>query len=447
MVQATGDMVPPKVIKGTASAGVKQRPTKKRFIILTLISIGTMINYLDRTVLGIAAPSLSTDLALDPALMGVIFSAFSWSYVAFQIPGGAFLDRFGSRVTYTLSLFFWSLFTALQAFATGLYTLVFFRLGIGATEAPCFPANSRIAGIWFPQQERARVVSVYTVGEYLGLACFGPLLFWITGNYGWHVMFMIVGVAGMLFAFSFWAGYRDPQDYQGVNQAELDHIEAGGGLSPPSAQAVPFTWTNCKKLLQFRQIWGAAIGQFAGNTTLVFFLTWFPTYLVQYRGMGFIKTGFFAVFPFLAAAVGIMVGGWISDRILTKTGNVNLARKGPIICGLLLTSVMILANFVDDDTTVIVILSIAFFGQGIVGLGWTLIADMAPKHLMGLTGGLFNFVTNISGIVAPLVIGFLISATGSFYSALVAMTVVGLMGACSYIFLLGDVKRLEISLD
>jgi len=420
------------------------RRTRARFGILALISIGTMINYLDRTVLGIAAPSLSKDLGLSAPMMGLVFSAFAWTYAAAQIPGGVFLDRFGTRLTYFLSLTFWSVFTLLQAFSVGLYSLLFFRFGLGVSEAPCFPANSRIVGNWFPQQERARATSIYTVGEYIGLAAFGPALFWVCGTYGWHALFVIVGVAGILFGLVWWQGYRDPFDCKTVNQAELDFIAAGGGLTPKGAEKVPFTWENCKKLLRFRQIWGAALGQFAGNATLVFFLTWFPTYLATERHMGWVKMGFFAVLPFLAAAVGIMVGGWASDLILKKTGSSNLARKGPIITGLLLASTIVTANFVDDDILVIAILSLAFFGQGMVGLGWTLISDMAPKHLTGITGGLFNFVTNLSGIFTPIIIGFIISETGSFFGALAFVGAIALFGAFSYIFILGDVKRLVV---
>jgi ACS family D-galactonate transporter-like MFS transporter len=176
-----------------------QRPTRVRFVILALISVGTMINYLDRTVLGIASPTLAKELALDPVVMGFVFSAFAWTYAGAQIPGGVFLDRFGARLTYFLSVTLWSLFTFLQSTVTGLYTLLFYRFGLGVSEAPCFPTNSRIVGIWFPRQERARATGIYTVGEYLGLAVFGPSLFWITAVFGWRAMFVVVGIAGILF--------------------------------------------------------------------------------------------------------------------------------------------------------------------------------------------------------------------------------------------------------
>ncbi|MBV8912484.1 MAG: MFS transporter [Acetobacteraceae bacterium] len=433
------------VTQSFGTAGLQ--PTRARFGILALLATGTMINYLDRTVLGIAAPTLAQDLQLSPVTMGVVFSAFAWTYAAAQIPGGVFLDRFGSKLTYFLSISFWSLFTLLQAFATGLYTLLAFRFGLGLSEAPCFPTNSRIVSVWFPQIERAKATSVYTVGEYVGLAFFSPLLFWIMAQYGWHALFIIVGAAGIGFGCAWWLLYREPQDSRSVNAAELAYIEAGGGLSTQARASVPFSWRNVRVLLSYRQIWGASLGQFAGNATLVFFVTWFPTYLATERHMGWVKVGFFAVLPFIAAGVGVLLGGWLSDRILARTGSANWARKLPIVSGLLLASMIVGANYANDDTVVIAILSVAFFGQGMVGLGWAVIADIAPARLMGLTGGIYNFMTNLSGISTPLVIGWIVGSTGSFVYALVFMAALALIGALSYIFLLGDVRRLPDAPD
>lgn len=418
--------------------------TRTRFTMLALLAIGTVINYMDRTVLGIAAPLMTQDLQINAALMGLVFSAFSWTYALAQIPGGIFLDRFGSKLTYFLALTFWSIFTGLQGAAVGLKSLLLVRFGLGVSEAPCFPVNSRVVATWFPQHERARATGIYTVGEYLGLACFAPSLFWLMHNFGWRALFVVVGAVGVLFALVWWRVYREPKDSTTVNQAELDYIAAGGGLEESKTEKTKFAWSDVIKLLRIRQIWGASLGQFAGNTTLVFFLTWFPTYLATERQMGWLKVGFFAVLPFLAAAVGVMFGGWVSDWLLKRTGSANVARKLPIICGLIGAASIIGANYVDSDVAVIAILSFAFFGQGMVGLGWTLISDVAPKHLMGLTGGIFNTCSNLAGIVTPLVIGFIISATGSFFYALVYVCAAAVAGLLAYVFVVGDVHRVQI---
>ena len=277
------------------------------------------------------------------------------------------------------------MFTLLQATAAGLGVLLLYRFGLGVAESPCFPTNSRIVGTWFPQQERATATGIYTVGEYVGLAFFSPFLFMLMAAYGWHAMFIVVGVAGILLGVIFYWRYREPADHPTVNEAELDYIAAGGGFATSMHEKAPFSWANVKRLLSYRQVWGAGIGQFAGNSTLVFFLTWFPTYLATERHMTWVKVGFFAVLPFIAAAIGVLAGGWVSDKLLKSTGSANIARKAPIIAGLLLASLIVTANWMDSNVAVIVVLSIAFFGQGMVGLGWTLISDIAPKSLMGLT--------------------------------------------------------------
>jgi len=403
--------------------------SRARFGVLALISVGTMINYLDRTVLGIAAPSMTSELHFSPVIMGVIFSAFSWSYAAAQMPGGWLLDRVGTRITYFLAVSFWSLFTLAQGFVRSVGALLTFRLGLGISEAPCFPTNSRVVATWFPEHERAQATAVYTVGEYLGLACFGPLLFWISRHYGWRFLFFFVGAAGLAFGIVWWFFYRDPGAAAGA---------------PKSVAAVPFDWQKVKKLLRRREVLGASIGQFGGNSTLVFFLTWFPTYLAKERHMDWMKAGFYAILPYLAAACGIMLGGWVSDTLLKRTGSRNLARKLPLIVGLFGASTIILANYVKSDSWVIAVMSVAFFCQGMTGLGWAVISDIAPKDLMGLTGGIFNFASNMAGVITPIVVGAIIKATGSFFYALAYVAAAALLGAFSYVFILGDVKRVEL---
>ncbi|HCR3980760.1 TPA: MFS transporter [Kluyvera ascorbata] len=420
--------------------------SRRRIGILALLAVGTMINYLDRTVLGIAAPQLTQELGISAAVMGIVFSAFAWTYALAQIPGGMFLDRFGNKVTYFLALSFWSLFTLFHGFAVGLKTLLLCRFGLGVSEAPCFPVNSRVVSAWFPQHERAKATAVYTVGEYLGLACFAPLLFWIMDGFGWRTLFITVGVVGLLFALVWWRYYREPHEDRRLSQQERDYITAGGGMTTGAEQRKAFSWPLVRQLLRKRQIIGASIGQFAGNTVLVFFLTWFPTYLATERHMPWLKVGFFAILPFLAAAGGVMFGGWVSDKLLKATGSANLGRKLPIIAGLLMASSIISANWLSSDTAVILVMSFAFFGQGMVGLGWTLISDMAPKGLGGLTGGLFNFCANLAGILTPLVIGFIVAAFGNFFYALVYIGGAALLGVVAYVFILGDVKRIELDL-
>lgn len=418
------------------------------FPILALVAIGTMINYLDRTVLGIAAPFLSRDLALSAAQMGLVFSAFSWSYALLQIPGGIFLDRFGTRLTYFIAVAFWSLFTGLMAGVRSLAALVATRIGVGVFEAPCFPANSRILATWFPQHERARANGIYSFGQYAGLGFLSVPLFWLTQRFGWRGLFVIVGGIGLLFSVLWWMLYRNLADSTRVNKAEADYIEAGGG-GEYKGEPVRFKWSHIRALLKHRQVLGASIGQFGGNSTQVFFVTWFPTYLVTARGMTFIKAGLMTSLPYIGASAGVLLGGLVSDMILKKTGSANLARKLPIVSGLLLASTIIAANYVpaDNNALVILVMSIAFFGQGMTNLGWTVVSDVAPKKLIGLTSGIFNFSANLAGIVTPIVIGVTFQMTGSFVGPLIYIGAVALLGAFAYSVILGDIHRLDVETD
>jgi ACS family D-galactonate transporter-like MFS transporter len=416
------------------------RPTYARYGILALIAGATMINYLDRTLLSVAAPFMAKDLALAPATLGLVFSAFSWSYALAQLPGGAVLDRWGTRAIYTLSLTIWSALTALQGAVFSLASLLVVRFGLGAAEAPCFPANSRILVNWFPRRERARANSIYSVGMYFGIAFLSPLLFWITTRFGWRVLFAGVGLLGILFGATFWRFYRDPHQHPGANDAELALIEADDGVV--TVAKTPFSWAAVGWLLRQRQIVGASIGQFATNATLVFFLTWFPTYLAVDRKMSWIGVGFYTVLPFIAASIGVLTGGYLSDWLIRKTGSLNIARKTPVVGGLLLSSTIASAIYLRSDALVVAVMSVAFFGQGASNIGWTLISDVAPTEMVGITAGLFNFCTNLAGIVTPLVIGVIVQRTGSFYGGLAFIAVVALLGVLSYLFVLGDVRRL-----
>src|SRR5690606_5401521 len=295
-------------VSARSAADAASRPTKSRYRILALIAFATFLNYLDRSLLAVAAQPMSQELNIGPAALGVVFSVFSWRYALSQIPGGLFLDRVGTRLTYSLSVTLWSAFPALHAAAANLWSLVAIRLGLGTAEAPCFPANSRVLVTWFPARERARANSVYSVGMYFGIAFLSPLLFWITATFGWRTLFALVGGLGVVFGLVFWWQYREPQNSPWTNQAELDLLREGGAIAAANTGKTSFSWRDIRWLIRQRQVYGASLGQFATNSTLVFFLTWFPTYLATERQMDWISVGFYAVMPFIAASVGVLVG-------------------------------------------------------------------------------------------------------------------------------------------
>ncbi|KPA90036.1 MULTISPECIES: MFS transporter [Pseudomonas] len=434
----------PEVLTGQASL---LTPSRKRFFIMVLLFITVVINYLDRSNLSIAAPALTSELGIDPIHVGLIFSAFGWTYAAMQIPGGWLVDRVPPRLLYSLALLLWSAATLLLGFAASFIALFVLRMAVGALEAPAYPINSRVVTTWFPERERATAIGFYTSGQFVGLAFLTPLLAWLQHRYGWHMVFISTGVVGILWAFVWYAVYREPREFKGVNPAEIDLIREGGGLVDIQAETArrkaPFSWTDLGIVLSQRKLWGIYLGQFCLNSTLWFFLTWFPTYLVKYRGMDFIKSGLLASVPFLAAFVGVLCSGLFSDWLIRRGATLGLARKLPIIGGLLISTVIIGANFVESTPWVIACLALAFFGNGMASISWSLVSTLAPARLLGLTGGVFNCIGNLAAIATPIVIGFLVSGD-SFAPGITYIAALALIGALSYVVLVGKVARIEL---
>lgn len=437
--------------------------TKKRFAILAMLFIVTTINYADRATLSIAGPALSKDLGIDSVTMGFIFSAFGWSYVIAQLPGGWLLDRYGSKKVYAASIFVWSVFTLLQggisfltATATTAVVVLFaLRFLVGAAEAPSFPANGRIVASWFPAAERGTASAIFNSAQYFATVLFAPLMGWITHSYGWPAVFVVMGLLGIVVSAVWLKTVYTPKTHPGVNQAELDHIAAGGALvnmDQPGTQSRSFAPESpklgyIKQLLSNRMLMGVYVGQYCITTLTYFFLTWFPVYLVKERGMSILNAGFVAALPAICGFAGGVLGGLISDGLLRRGKTLTVARKTPIVIGMLLSTSMILCNYVDSAVVVVAIMSLAFFGKGLGALGWAVVSDTSPKEISGLSGALFNTFGNTAGITTPIVIGYLIKGTGSFNAALVFVAANALVAVCCYLFVVGDIKRFELRKD
>ena len=423
------------------------KKTRVRYSMLALVFVNVVINYLDRSNISVAGTALSNELNLSSVELGLIFSAFGWTYALLQIPGGLIADRFAPRILYAFCLVTWSLATVGQGFVRGFASLFALRLATGAFEAPSYPINNRIVTSWFPDHERASAIAMYVSGQFIGLAFLTPVLVTIQVYAGWKGLFILTGIVGLIWGAVWYLFYRDPLDHSSVNEAELDYIEEGGGLfrgrkSGPS-QADLWKWHNVKHVVVSRTLWGVYIGQFAVNSMLWFFLTWFPTYLVKYRGLDFIKSGYLASVPFLAACAGLLLSGFVSDKLVREGRSISMARKTPIILGLLLSVSIVGANYSNDTVLIIFFMALAFFGSGMALISWVFVSLLSPKHLIGLTGGIFNFMGNLASIVVPIVIGFL-AKDGDFKPALVFIGGLGLLGAFSYIFLVGKIERVVI---
>ena len=423
-----------------------QQPTRTRFVIMALLFVSVVINYLDRANLSIAAPLLGKDLAIDSVRMGLVFSAFGWSYVLCQVPGGWLVDRVHPRKLYAILIALWSVATALLGISEGLAMLFALRLAIGALEAPSFPINNRVVTTWFPERERATAIGVYTSGQFVGLAFLTPVLMYLQVHFGWRSVFISVGLLGIAWAAAWYMVYRGPLSYRGANPAEIEMIRRGGGLVDLSEQSAASAKRGLNagdlgQVLSKSKLWGLYVGQYATTSMQWFFLTWFPTYLVQYRGMTFQRAGLLVPLPFLGAFCGILCSGLVSDFLVRRGFSLGVARKTPIITGLLLSTSIIGANYVRTPNLIITFMVLAFFGNGLASITWSLVSAIAPKRLIGLTGGVFNFIGNISSISVPVIIGSL-ARGGDFSLALSYISGIALIGALSYILVVGRIERL-----
>jgi D-galactonate transporter len=376
--------------------------------------------------------------------MGLIFSAFAWTYAFALVPAGFIADRFGSRLTYGASLISWSAVTVCQGMAGGFASLFGLRLAIGAMEAPAFPANSRAVTVWFPARERGMASSIYVCGQYLGTALFTGLLLWLATTYDWRHVFYSTGIVGVLFGIAWLYLYRDPLNCKKVSKQELDYIEAGGGLVKSSQDKNKFKWAQIAELLKYRQVWAICIGKFASTSALYFFLTWFPTYLIEERHLTMVKVGIFAVLPFIGATVGVLLAGFIADWMIRRGVSLSFARKLPLVVGSALGMSIMLVNFTDSNEVCIALLTIAFFAQGIASSSWAAVSEVAPKELIGLTGGITSLAANIGGIVTPIVIGQILHLTGNFAWAFWFIGGMACLGTLSYSLLLGRIYRIEL---
>jgi ACS family D-galactonate transporter-like MFS transporter len=426
---------------------ITEQPTRTRYRVMLMIFVCVVITYLDRSNISITAPAMHKEFGFTTVQMGWILSAFGWTYAFGQMPGGWLVDHIRPRYFYPGILILWSLATACLGIVGSFIGLFLIRLLIGALEAPSYMINNQVVTSWFPDRERGGAIGFYISGQFIGLAFLQPLLVWLVANHGWRSVFFTTGIGGMLWGLVWLLIYRSPRASKSTNEAEIALIEAGGGLvdlgtADANKQRRKLSLDDIITVFKYKKLWGAYIGQFAVTSSQWFFLTWFPTYLVEFRHLSILKSGIYVSLPFIAAFVGTQLSGFLSDWLLRSGRTLGTARKAPIIFGLLLSSSIIGANFVDRPEYVIAFMCLAFFGNGMASIGWSLISHIAPKPLIGLTGGTFNFISNLSGIATPLIIGYLAQG-GNFAPGLTYIATVAVIGALAYILMIGKLERVE----
>jgi sugar phosphate permease len=414
--------------------------------VLFLISLMYLITYLDRVNISTVAPVISQEFNFDKVTMGLIFSAFVWSYALFQIPGGWLGDRFGPRRILTAIVGYWSVMTALTAFASGAMSFVFVRFMFGVGEGGAFPVATRSMQLWFPRQERGLVQGVSHSASRLGAAIAPPVVVLIMTTLGWHWVFYICGALGILWSVLWYVTYRNmPEEQASVSQGELAYIrgvDVKGNIK--SAQIEKTASVPWGILFRSPNMWAIMCAYFTYVYCLWIFLSWLPSYLVEYRHFTLFKVGIFASLPLWAGVIGDTVGGVATDWLLKKTGNTKLAHRAVAITGMLGCAAFIVPAAVTDDAyTAIYCLTIAmFFLECTIGPSWSVPMHVGGKY-SGTVSGVMNMAGNIGGALSPLVFGILVQV-GSWVAPFVVAAGLLVFGAAVWAFWLDpEVSVLE----
>jgi len=388
------------------------RRSSGRWYILVLICVMYLITYLDRVNISTAAPVISKEFGFDRITMGVIFSAFVWAYAIFQVPGGWLSDRFGARPVLATIVAYWSVMTAATAAATGALSFIVIRFLFGVGEAGAFPGATRAMQLWYPRSERGFVQGITHSASRLGAAIAPPLVVLIMTNLGWRSVFYICGAAGLVWAVWWFISYRNlPEEHGMVNRAELGHIrgidekgQVKEAYIEKKAASVP--WGT---LLKSPNMWAIMCAYFTYVYCLWIFLSWLPSYLVDFRHFTLLKVGIFASLPLFAGVIGDTVGGLATDWLLKTTGNTKFARRSVAIVGMIGCCVFIVpaALTADAYTAVYCLTAAMFFLECTIGPSWAVPMDVGGKY-SGTVSGMMNMAGNIGGALSPLVFGFLV---------------------------------------
>jgi D-galactonate transporter len=401
---------------------------RMRWVIGALMFLAGMINYLDRSALGVAAPLVRADLHLDPAQLGIVFSSFSFGYALFCFVGGYASDHYGPKKVLGVSMVLWSIFCGLTAAVWSLGSLLVIRILFGMGEGPIGSTFNKTVRNWFPHGQQASAVSVANAGTPLGAAVSGPVVGLLALNFGWRVAFVVIAVIGVTWAIAWFIIAADhPSESPRVTAEERAEYEAGQKTQPPAGgMRKPLG-----EFLARPAILATAFAFFGYSCILFFFLTWFPTYLVSARHLSIASMSFATTIPWLLGFVGLAAGGPLCDLIFRMTGNPILARKLVlVVCLLVAAGCIALAGTVDTVTAAVGLMAVSVFFMYLTGnTYWAIILDTVEQDRVGGVSGFVHFIANCGGIVAPLVTGFIVQATGSFYAAFLLTGAVAVLGA------------------
>lgn len=413
--------------------------TAVRWRVMVMLCLSGMISYVDRVNLSFVAPDLMREFRVGPAEMGVVLSAFVWTYMLLQVPGGMLLDRWGPRWLLGAAACLWGAATMLTATATGLGSLVLWRGLLGVGEAPVTPGGTKVIGTWMADRERGLASGIMIAGVPLGTCLGSPLIGWLLSRYGWQTVFVVTGLLALAWAVAWVAYYRAPARHRGADAAERAHVARNNSRLSRQVTPVRVGWGA---LLRNRNVLGLSLGHAALLFNLYFFLSWLPTFLIQQHHLSILRTGFSASIPWLFGLAGSLLSGHASDVLIRRGWRPIEARKLFMGTGMVLCMAAFFSVLTTSLGWTVAWLSVAVFGLLLTnGVVWAANADISPEAQGAQVSGMQNFIGNVGGMLAPIVTGALVQLTGSWVSAMAAAACVALLGAWAYVGLLRDGAR------
>jgi sugar phosphate permease len=419
-----------------------QAVPRRRWGIGALLGMGVLINYIDRIGLSVAAPQIKDVFHLGAVELGLLFSAFAWSYSLLQIPIGMLLDRFGPTRVGRWGAFLWGLASLITALSSGFAGILVARILLGVAEAPAFPVSSKATGYWFPRNERGLATAIFDAAAKFSNVIGVPLVAVTVVSFGWRWGFALTATLSLLYFLAFYLLYRDPSADPHLSNAEYDYIQRGGAAPEGPADAGAINMLGY--LLSKAKVWGLTIGFAAYGYTFYLFLTWLPGYLVESMHMSILKSAGFAAIPWaFATLTDLFVGGWLIDQLISRGKDESKVRKTVLVVGMCFGLAVFGATRTTDPAWAIFWISIALGGLAAAApVGWSLPSLIAPKGGAGTIGGIMNLANNLMGAVAPIVTGMIVGATASFANAFLVAGIILIIGIGCFVFVLGKIEAI-----
>ena len=408
MRQTTGIAVTQSnALEASVKADACARPTRTRWWMLALFSLMYLISYLDRGVISVAEPEIRAAFGLSLNDMGWVLAAFTWAYALGQIPAAWLGDRFGPKKVLSALLTWTSLAALMTGGASGIVSLFGARLFLGIGEAGAFPVATRGMHLWFPASERGRIQGITHFFSRFAVAITPPLAGAIMLALGWRAVFYVLGVIGLLWTLVFFIVYRDlPEEHPAVNDAELARIRGvrrEGSMNRFSTARQTVPWGA---ICRSRNMWFIALAYCCFFFGTNFYLTWYPTYLREHRGLTIAALGMFGSLPLFAGMLGDVIGGSLTDLLLKRTGRPTLARRAVAAPGFLLAGVFLVPAAVTESTVVsILCLALSFFFlEWVIGPAWAVPMDVGGPF-SGTVTGVMVMAGALAASLTPLVYG------------------------------------------